>query len=42
MIIYKTWLQSKGPVEWQRDGWYLFGFLPLLVRDLGPRGRVRS
>lgn len=44
MIIHKTWLQTKhgGRLEWQREGWYLFGFLPLYVRDLGPRERRAS
>lgn len=41
MIIKKIWLQRRngGLNEWQREGWYLFGFLPLYVRDSGPRER---
>ena len=42
MIKKVVWLQAKGAVEWQMEGWYLFGLLPLYVRDCGPRGRVRK
>jgi len=41
MIFYKIWCQQSksGLHEWQMDGWYLFGFIPLFKRDLGVRGR---
>lgn len=41
MIRYKMWIQQAkyGAREWQMEGWYLFGFIPLLVRDLELRGR---
>lgn len=44
MIVLKTWLQRRrvngdGIVEWARQGWYLFGFIPLFIRDCQPRGR---
>jgi hypothetical protein len=41
MLTKRRWLQCKGYVEWEREGWYLFGFIPLFIRDLGLRGRVR-
>lgn len=41
MIVKKKWLQVRygGSLEWPREGWYLFGFIPLYIRDLGPRER---
>lgn len=44
MIIRKMWLQSikNGGPEWIREGWYLFGFIPLYIQDLAPRGRKYS
>ena len=41
MIIHKSWLAHRrgGMLEWQREGWYLFGLLPLYIRDCQPRGR---
>jgi hypothetical protein len=41
MIVKKIWMQSRirGP-EWMREGWYLCGFIPLYIRDVGPRRRV--
>lgn len=41
MIVKKIWLQRSfgGLREWQREGWYLFGIVPLYVRDTGPRQR---
>jgi hypothetical protein len=43
MIIKKVWIQPrhinadfvKG--EWTREGWYLFGIIPLYIRDMTPR-----
>lgn len=36
MIVYKAWVQSSkyGSRQWQREGWFLFGFIPLFTRDL--------
>ncbi len=42
MIIKKVWVQVRDgglPHEWYREGWYLFGFLPLYVRDMTGRDR---
>lgn len=43
MIIKKRWLQTSrfGTVEWEREGWYLFGLIPLYIRDLRPRSRFK-
>lgn len=41
MIIKKKWLRQikgRGP-EFEQEGWYLFGFIPLYIRDLGRRER---
>lgn len=42
MIVKKVWLQCRpgGLSEWEREGWYLFGIVPLYIRDNGPRKRV--
>lgn len=43
MIIKKIWLQRRRiGTEWTREGWYLFGILPLYIRDMGPRKRRQS
>ncbi len=41
MIVKKVWIQvrDQGAFEWEREGWYLFGFIPLYIRDSAPRGR---
>ncbi len=41
MIVYKRWMQQtkNGSREWEREGWFLFGFIPLLLRDINLRGR---
>lgn len=42
MIIKKVWIERKtfkSTGEWQREGWYLFGIIPLYIRDSGPRER---
>jgi hypothetical protein len=39
MVIYKCWFavrkNSFGTImdKWLKDGWFLFGFIPLYVRD---------
>ncbi len=42
MIIKRVWLCSKGAVEWQIEGWFLLGVIPIYMRDCGPRCRIRS
>ncbi len=39
MIVKRVWKQTSqgGLVSWYREGWYLFGFIPLYVRDLTDR-----
>jgi hypothetical protein len=45
MIVYKLWVQKRkipfgnDYVEWRMEGWFLFGIIPLLKRDLTPRGK---
>lgn len=43
MVIHKEWLAGKGewPArrEWRREGWFLFGLIPLYIRDIDTRGR---
>lgn len=41
MIVKRKWLQGDkyGCREWEREGWYLFGIIPLYIRDLTPCGR---
>lgn len=43
MIRKRIWterrkLSNETAIEWQMEGWYLLGFIPLYVRDLSPRG----
>jgi hypothetical protein len=39
MIVKKIWTtrEDGGSAKWQREGWFLFGFIPLYVRDLTNR-----
>lgn len=41
MIVHKMWTATKGewPAQksWRREGWFLFGALPLFVRDVTAR-----
>jgi hypothetical protein len=41
MIVKRKWLATEngGVREWPVEGWYLFGFIPLYIRDMGPRYR---
>ncbi len=44
MIIKKVWLQvstNNAWREWKREGWYLFGVIPLYIRDVDERERRR-
>jgi hypothetical protein len=50
MIVHKTWIaankfygrglkrRDNAGKQWQREGWYLFGLIPLYVRDVTQRG----
>lgn len=41
MVIKRVWLEvGKHGQEWKRAGWYLFGIVPLYIRDEGPRHRI--
>ena len=42
MLIKRVWFQSIGKREWQREGWYLLGIIPLYIRDCSPRERLKS
>lgn len=41
MIVHKMWTATKGRAyyakSWRREGWYLFGVVPLLIRDVTAR-----
>lgn len=41
MIVKKIWTAHThgGTHEWYREGFYLFGFIPLYIRDLTTRER---
>lgn len=33
MIFHKMWrVKGTGGEEWHREGWYLFGVLPLYIK----------
>lgn len=38
MVIHKIWIAKTGPLyareERSKEGWFLFGFIPLYVRTL--------
>ena len=47
MLVKKVWIAKRGryvgrtlmeTIKWNREGWFLFGFLPLYVRDVNSRG----
>ena len=38
MIVKKTWKQLDHGHVWLREGWYLFGILPLFIHDVTSRG----
>ena len=40
-IVKKKWLMQVNKIgpEFDQEGWYLFGFIPLYVRDLSRRER---
>lgn len=39
MLVHKLWISTRkwphGSVKdkWLREGWFLFGFIPLYIRD---------
>lgn len=40
MFVHKMWTASKSAghyVTWRREGWFLFGVLPLFIRDVTAR-----
>jgi hypothetical protein len=41
MIVYKMWTAAKGEGmllrTWRREGWFLFGVVPLFTRDVTSR-----
>lgn len=44
MIVHKFWIakRMKGYAttdKWLREGWFLFGFIPLYVRDRENRAK---
>lgn len=41
MLTKRVWIQTshRGLRQWHREGWFLFGIIPIYVRDLQPRGR---
>ncbi len=50
MIVKRVWLQTStryrggvcGTASWYRHGWYLFGFIPLYVRDITDRNALMA
>src|SRR5262245_58825907 len=47
MIVHKFWKATRrngqyGPVtdRWLREGWFLFGFIPLYIRDRENREKL--
>lgn len=44
MIVKKKWLQTRPftSPEWEREGWFLFGLIPLYIRDVTSRGRFSA
>ena len=44
MIVHKFWKASRGSGylrdQWLREGWFLFGFIPLYIRDRQNRERL--
>jgi hypothetical protein len=44
MIVYKrwlarnwTWTDDESKFRWRREGWFLFGAIPLFIRDMETR-----
>jgi hypothetical protein len=37
MITKRKWLESSGPATWYVEGYFLFGLIPLYVRDVSAR-----
>jgi hypothetical protein len=43
MVIKRVWIEEADCGGWgsRREGWFLFGIIPLYVRDMEPRRRKR-
>lgn len=42
MIVKKIWIQpskTNRNLEWYQEGWFLFGVIPLYIRDMSARSR---
>lgn len=42
MITKRKWLRVSKNVEWSMEGWFLFNFIPLYIRDTQPRARIKD
>ena len=49
MLTYRIWTVitiihggNSREVQWTRDGWFLFGIVPLIVRDLQNRSEFNE
>lgn len=40
MIVKRVWMETRGGAEYRREGWYLFGIVPLYLRDMTASRRV--
>lgn len=38
MVVYRKYIKGAGNTYRRRDGWFLFGFIPLYTRDLCFKG----
>jgi len=36
MIVYKVWYTVDVGKEYYKEGWYLFGIIPLYIRRITP------
>lgn len=39
MIVYRVWERGAGNTFQRKDGWFLFGILPLYIRHRTIKGR---
>lgn len=39
MLVYKRWVEKadRGATTWMREGYFLFGVIPLMLRDVSTR-----
>ncbi len=40
MIVKRVWMETRGAVEYRREGWFLLGIVPLYLRDMNASKRV--